>query len=218
MDRLQHAGMGWRIYAPRHGRDGKGLPYGWAICPTFADCRYTPQHSNVVLGRHVITDARAGKLRRLSLVMPTWSKSQHNGTSMLAGDDWIGRVVAAIMRGPDWAHTAIFITYDDCGCFYDQVAPPAGLGIRVPMVIVSPYARAHFTDANVATFASMLAFTEHVFGLAPLSNVDRHAYDFHRAFNFRQRPLKPIRLTTRPVPRSERRWLARHRTLMDEPT
>ena len=66
--------------------------------------------------------------------------------------------------------TAIFITYDDCGCFYDHVPPPPGSGIRVPMVIVSPYAKPAFTDSKAASFASILAFTEHLFGLEPLGS------------------------------------------------
>jgi hypothetical protein len=85
-------------------------------------------------------------------------------------------VVQAIESGPDWSTTAIFITYDDCGCFYDHVAPPSPeLGIRVPMVVVSPFARRGFTDTNVASYASLLAFTEYVFGLQPLADADANA-------------------------------------------
>ena len=58
----------------------------------------------------------------------TGGTSQHNGTSMVVGDNWIGEEVSAIQNGPDGPSTTIFIYYDDCGCFYDHVAPPAGLG------------------------------------------------------------------------------------------
>ena len=57
-----------------------------------------------------------------------------NRVSMLKGDNWIGDMVSAIMNGPDWSSTAIFITYDECGCFYDHVPPPPGRGLRIPMV------------------------------------------------------------------------------------
>src|SRR5262249_61038893 len=65
--------------------------------------------------------------------------SQHNGTSMPAGDNWIGQIASAVMDGPKWASTALFITYDDCGCFYDQVPPgtnPDGTaqGPRAPLL------------------------------------------------------------------------------------
>ena len=114
---------------------------------------------------------------------------------MAEGDNWIGQVVSAIENGPDWQSTAVFITYDDCGCFYDHVAPPSGLGIRVPMVIVSPYARAGSMDSNQASIASMLAFTEHNFGLSPLNENDANAYDYDNSFDYSQAPLAPVPMT-----------------------
>jgi phospholipase C len=124
---------------------------------------------------------------------------------MAAGDNWIGQAAAAVMNGPQWSSTALFITYDDCGCFYDQVRPginPDGTpqGPRTPLVIVSPYARAGYTDTTPATFAGILAFTEHTFGLAPLNANDRGAYDFRNAFNYAQPPLRPVHMMMRPLP------------------
>jgi phospholipase C len=130
--------------------------------------------------------------------MPIPKNSQHNGDSMQTGDNYLGSVVSAVMNGPQWSSTAIFITYDDCGCFYDHVPPPAGLGIRVPMVIVSPYAIAGHTDHNVASFASMLAYTEHTLGLAALGSADQNAYDYSQSFDYSQTPLAPAVLTQRP--------------------
>src|SRR5205085_12185035 len=189
---LDAAGRTWRIYT------GPGS-YGWAICPTFAECIYGTQKAKVKPSQQVINDATAGNLRNVSLVMPCCGNSQHNGQSMQKGDNWIASVVSAIMSGPQWSSTAIFIAYDDCGCFYDHVAPPAGLGIRVPMVIVSPYAKPGFTDSNTASFASMLAFTEHTFGLPPLTTLDAGAYDYRASFDFGARPVKPIALTQHPL-------------------
>jgi phospholipase C len=137
---------------------------------------------------------------------------------MRLGDNWIGQAVSAIENGPDWRSTAIFITYDDCGCFYDHVAPPAGRGIRVPMVIVSPYARAGFTDSTTATFSGMLAYIEHTFGLAALASADAAAYDFRNAFDYSQSPLPPIPLGRTPVPRAELRRIAAHPPDVDDPT
>jgi phospholipase C len=111
------------------------------------------------------------------------------------------------MNGPDWDSTAIFITWDDCGCFYDHVPPPTDLGIREPFLIVSPYAKPGFTDSNVASFASMLTFAERTFGLAPLSNIDADAYAYEDAFDFTQAPLRPIALPQHPVPELSIRWL-----------
>ena len=54
---------------------------------------------------------------------------------MATGENWIGKAASAIENGPQWQSTAVFLTLDDCGCFYDELAPPAGLGIRVPMIL-----------------------------------------------------------------------------------
>jgi outer membrane protein assembly factor BamB/phospholipase C len=210
MDRLDRAGLSWRLYS------GWGT---WGICPSFADCAYGPQHAGVIPPNQVVTDAKGGGLPTLSVVIPLFGNSQHNSTSMLAGDNWIGQVVSAIESGPQWRSTAIFITWDDCGCFYDHVPPSQpGLGIREPMVIVSPYAKAGFTDSNVASFSSMLAYTEHVFGLAPLYTTDANAYDFSASFDYSQTPLRPVPLTQTTIPDWEKRWLREHPPDRNDPT
>jgi phospholipase C len=208
MDRLNAAGLSWKLYT---GTGGVGSGYNWAICPTFAECLYTDQRQNMVAAGSVITDAEDGALPSFSVVTPTAANSQHNQDLMDMGDNWLGSVIAAIQGGPDWASTAVFITYDDCGCFYDHVAPPKGLGIRVPMVIVSPYARPGFTDSNVASFSSMLAFTEHVFGLPALARSDANAYDFADSFDFGAAHLAKTNLTHQPLSQSERRYSENHR-------
>jgi phospholipase C len=143
---------------------------------------------------------------------------------MRAGDNWIGRVLSTLEKSPEWSSTAVFITYDDCGCFYDHVPPgtnPDGTpqGIRVPMVIASPYAKVGFTDSHPATFASILRFAEETFGLAPLSVNDRRAYDYANSFNFAAPPTGP-RVALRQLPLSEatRRFLATHPLDTHDPT
>jgi phospholipase C len=128
--------------------------------------------------------------------------------------------VNAVANGPNWSSTAIFITYDDCGCFYDHVAPPPGLslGIRVPMVIVSPYAKAGFTDSSTASFASMLAFIEHTWQIPALNSVDGTAYDYRNSFNYLQIPLAPARLTPHRVPAWELAHIRAHPFDEDDPT
>lgn len=104
MDELDAAGIPWKIYRGQ---------YGWAICPTFADCLYTSQASQMVLAHGFLTDAAAGDLPAVSFVSPSGADSQHN-RHMAQGDNWIGAVVSAIENGPDWDSTAIFLTWDDC--------------------------------------------------------------------------------------------------------
>jgi phospholipase C len=147
------------------------------------------------------SDAAAGQLPNFSVVTPTQADSQHNGDSMTVGDNWIGSVVNAVESGPEWASTAVFITWDDCGCFYDHVAPPAGLGIRVPMLIVSPYPASSHRDSTTASFASVLAFTESAFGLPPIAGAtwDSRAYNYLGSFNFSQPPRSPVRVGMSPI-------------------
>jgi len=211
MDRMDGAGLSWKLY----GNEA----YGRVICPAFADCLYTSQAQDVVSASDFATDASAGTLPDLALVMPPTDSSQHNAQSMLKGDDWIGSEVSDVMNGPEWGSTAIFITYDDCGCFYDHVPPPFGEGVRVPTVIVSPYAVPGFTDSTLASYGSILAFTEHVFGLAPMSSQDASAYDYSKSFDYSQPPRRPIQLPGwHPIPRWEQRYLRSHPADPDDPT
>jgi phospholipase C len=122
------------------------------------------------------------------------------------------------MDGPNWGSSVIFLTYDDCGCFYDHVPPPEGLGIRIPMVIISPYGKPGFTDSNPASFASLLAFAEDTFGLAPLSSDDANAYDYADSFDYTQAPLPPIPLEVHPLPPWEVLWLRRQPPDSDDST
>src|SRR6202022_2878878 len=129
-----------------------------------------------------------GNLPAFSIVTPSAGASgptsQHNGESMIVGDNQIGEEVAAVQKGPDGPSTTIFIYYDDCGCFYDHATPPPGLGIRVPLVIVSQYAKPGYTDHNVATNSSILAYAENVLGVSPVTEEDAKAYAFHESFDY----------------------------------
>ena len=223
MDRLDRARLSWTMYAGTGAEPGSAAyqnsGYQWATCPSFADCLETGQRNNLALASQVIPDARNGKLPAFSIVTPTTANSQHNFESMKLGDNWIGQVVQAIESGPDWSTTAIFITYDDCGCFYDHVTPPSpALGIRVPMVVVSPFARRGFTDANVASYASLLAFTEYVFGLQPLADADANAYDFRNSFDFGQPRLGAVPMVTSLVGADELAYIAAHPPRDDDGT
>lgn len=216
MDRLDAAKLPWKIYATTTGQVGSGGPYIWATCPSFAECLDTSQRQNLVPTDNVLKDAAAGTLPAFSLVLPTAPKdklsggaSQHNGFSITVGDNWIGKLTAALEASPNWSSTALFITYDDCGCFYDQVPP--GLnpdrtpeGTRVPLVIVSPYAIPGYVDATATTFAGILAFTEQTFGLAPLNVNDAQAYPFTNAFDYSQTPTTRASMVQRPVSAAER--------------
>jgi phospholipase C len=175
----------------------------------------------LVPASNVLTDAQNGTLPRVSFVTPTDTNSQHNSQSMAVGDNWIGRVVGAIEAGPDWSSTAIFLTWDDCGCFYDHVNPlqyDSEWGIRVPMIIVSPFAKQGYTDSTNATYASLLAYVERTFGLPALNPCgnkggctdDANAYDYSAAFDYGQRPVAPTSMVRTKVSKAEKRYIAAH--------
>ena len=106
------------------------------------------------------------------------------------GDAWIGQLVNAVAHSKYWASTAIFVTYDESGGFWDHVAPAAstGYGARTPMIIISPYARRgvyHQQTTNV----SILSFMQKLWGLPALTPLNARQNDLFSAFNFSQAPL-----------------------------
>ena len=221
MDRLDAAHLTWKLYGASKTQKG----YIWSICPTFAECLDTSQDANLVPDAQFLTAASAGTLPSFSVVTPggpDFTSSCHNQVSITACDNWVGQLVGAVERGPDWSSTAVFITWDDCGCFYDQVAPrtnPDGTpqGPRVPVIIVSPFARPGYTDTTATTFAGILAYTERTFGLSPLGANDAAAYSFSNAFNYAQVPRQPVSLVHQPLPASAKR-IHLTRALENDPT
>jgi len=210
MDRLQAAGLSWKIYGAPKNEKGYGL---WDICPAFAECLDTSQDKNLVPDAQFLTDAGAGTLPAFSVVTPggqDFLNAGHNGMSMTACDNWAGQLVSAVEKSPDWSSTAVFLTFDDFGGFYDQVRPPVEPdgtqeGPRLPLIIISPYAKPGYTDTKATTFAGILAYTEHNFGLQALGVNDAGAYGFANAFNYAQTPLHPVPMSARRLPASAER-------------
>ncbi len=209
-DQLDAAHLSWKIYGAASPAESS---YIWSVCPSIAECHYTAQTKNLVEASHFETDASSGTLPAFSLVVAGGKNltgaSCHNKFSMTACDNYIGKLASAAENGPEWSSTAVFITFDDFGGFYDQVRPhtnPDGTqqGPRSPLIIMSPYARPGYTDTSASTFAGILAYTEHNFGLSAVSVNDAQAYDFSNAFNYSQTPLKAIPMRQRPLPPSAR--------------
>jgi len=222
MDELKATNLSWRFYGASC-KDEQTAPNGlqtcvqgiggyvWSPCASIAECLYQ-QSNHIAPLRRFMTNAEAGNLPAFSVITPSGghvNDSEHNGFSITAGDDWIGKITAKLMNGPEWGSTALFITWDDCGCFYDQARPginPDGTqqGPRIPLVIVSPYVKPGYTDSTSTTFNGILAYTEHTFGLAPLGPNDAGAYGFQHAFNYSQAPLRPVPMVHRRVPPGDR--------------
>jgi phospholipase C len=129
-------------------------------------------------------------------VTPRFEVSEHPEYSFCHGENWTTEIVNAVMRSPMWKSTAIFITWDDYGGFYDHVPPPQvddfGFGFRVPMLTISPYAREGFIDHHVGEFSNVLRFIEDNWGLGRrLTHRDRAATNLSYNFDFSRPPRPP---------------------------
>jgi acid phosphatase len=138
-----------------------------------------------------VTAAKAGTLPAVAFVKPDGIDNEHpNYTNVIAGEAHVRALIDAVRNGPNWADTAIIITYDEGGGFWDHVAPPTGdqwgPGTRVPTLVVSPFAKKGFVDPTVYDTSSILALIEHRWGLASLGTRDAAAADLSNAFDFTQ--------------------------------
>src|SRR6266511_1158108 len=143
------------------------IPSIWNPLPEFTTVWQDHQLSKVAPTSRFFTAARRGTLPAVSWVIPSGRDSEHPQNRVSDGQAWVTRLVTAVMQGPDWSSCAIFITWDDWGGFYDHLAPPSvdrnGYGIRVPGLLISPYARRGFIDHQTLTFDTYLKFIEDVF-------------------------------------------------------
>ena len=200
-DSLTSAGVTWKYYAPNQGEPG----YVWSAYDAINHIRNSSTwSSNVVSVDQFIIDAQNGNLPAVSWVIPRSAQSEHPSNSTCAGENWTVQQINAVMQGPQWNSTAIFLTWDDFGGFFDHIAPPVtgqyGLGPRVPLLIISPYAKAGNISHTQYEFSSILKFIEEDFGLAPLTQRDANANDTSDSFNFDQSPLSPLPLQARVCP------------------
>ena len=200
-DLLETAGVSWRYYAPVQGDDG----YLWNAYDAIGHIRNGPLwNTRFAPDTQFVTDAQNGNLPAVSWVVNDVARSEHPDASSCAGENRSVEQINAIMKSPDWNSTVIFITWDDFGGFYDPVPPPSpdyyGLGPRVPMIIISPYAKPAYVTHTQYEFASVLKFIETRFNLGSLTDRDQNASDMTDAFDFGQAPLPVLVLNTRRCP------------------
>jgi phospholipase C len=192
----------WRYYAASYDRSG----YYWAAFDAIHHIRYSKYWAEAdVPYTRFGSDVTHGKLADISWLTADARQSDHPPASICVGENFTTNAVNAVMKSKYWKNTAIILTWDDFGGFYDHVAPPAlnniALGPRVPTIVISPYARAHYIDHQTYDFGSMLSFTEDVFHLGRLSTYDRRARSLRSAFDFAQKALPPLVLGGRQCPK-----------------
>jgi phospholipase C len=203
-DLLTAQNISWKTYSPAVNKDG----YEWNAYDAIQDIRNTKQWQQHFSDyTQFVKDAAAGTLPAVSWLVQPSGVSDHPPISVCAGENWTVQQINAIMQNKSlWNSTAIFLTWDDFGGFYDHVAPPKGpnpkieYGFRAPLIIISPYAKPHYVDHTVYSFPSMLKFAEKVMGLPSLGGLDKNASDMFNAFNFHQQPLPPLVLQQRTCP------------------
>ena len=139
----------------------------------------------------------------MTWIIPAFNNSDHPGAPPY-GPDWVASVVNAIGQSPFWNSTAIFITWDDWGGWYDHVPPPQidimGLGFRVPVIVVSPYAKRGYVSHVTHESSGFLRYTEKVFSLPLLDTRDSVADDFSDCFDYTQTPTPYIHVQANHTP------------------
>jgi phospholipase C len=139
----------------------------WNPLPSFTDVSQDGQVGNIQSLTNFYSAAAAGTLPAVSWIVPTATVSEHAPNLVSAGQAYVTGLINAVMRGPDWSSTAIFLAWDDWGGFYDHVVPPAvdqnGYGPRVPGLVISPYAKQGYIDSQTLSFDAYLKFIEDLF-------------------------------------------------------
>jgi len=145
-------------------RQGAKTPGIWNPLPYFDTVRQDGQLANVQTVANFYTQAKKGRLPAVSWVVPSNTVSEHPPASISAGQAYVTSLINAVMSGPDWDSTAIFLSWDDWGGFYDHAVPPTvdqnGYGLRVPGLVISPYARKGFIDHQTLSFDAYAKFIE----------------------------------------------------------
>ncbi|HEY1680788.1 MAG TPA: alkaline phosphatase family protein [Candidatus Tumulicola sp.] len=193
-DELDAAGLSWHFYTSSYKYPTSGFWSGYqAVRHIF---RGPDWHKDVIHPqKRFLADVAAGKLASMTWITPLCRDSDHSSCGGGGGPSWVSSIVNAVGQSKFWDSTAIFVIWDDWGGLYDHVKPPHmdydGLGFRVPLLVISPYAKKNYVSHTQYETASMLRFTEDIFGLAQLSASDSRATSpAADCFDFNQKPRK----------------------------
>ncbi len=198
-DLLTGAGIPWTYYSATNMQNG----YLWSAYDAVRHIRENPKvwQSHIFPVDDFVEHVEAGILAPVTWVTPRFELSDHPEYSFCHGENWTTEIVNALMDSPMWKNTAIYITWDDYGGFYDHVPPPQvddfGFGIRVPLLIISPYAKRGYVTSEIGEFSSVLRFMEDNWGLSQLTQRDEDATPLISAFDFKQEPRSPDPLPLR---------------------
>jgi phospholipase C len=194
-DLLDPANVSWKFYVENAtGSNSDFSGFVWNGYDAIKKIRHGPDWTrNIsVPNTNILKDVSAGRLPSVSWVIPTLYNSDHPGSGCNGGPRWITKVVNAIGTSQYWKDTAIIVLWDDWGGWYDNVPPPqvwyTRLGFRVPMIVISPYAKPHNVAHTEYTFGSVLKFVEETFGLGSLNSTDAPSNSISDIFDYTQAP------------------------------
>jgi phospholipase C len=201
VDELNAQGISWKYYA-----GGYQFLNNWNPMPAFESFkRNQSMLKNLADPSSFAPDVKAGKLANVVWMMPpTEFESEHAPYNVSLGEHLVVSAINTVMASSYWNSTAIFVTFDDYGGWYDHVPPPQldefGYGFRVPCLVISPYAKQGMIDHVQSDFTSLLKFVETVHSLQPLAARDSAASNMMEAFDFALAPRAPLVLPGRYVP------------------
>jgi len=200
-------------------QQGPTTPGIWNPLPSFTDVTQDGQLGNIQSLSNFFTAARKGTLPAVSWINPNGQVSEHPPALVSAGQTYVTSLINAIMQSPDWNSTAIFLSWDDWGGFYDHVVPPvvdrSGFGLRVPGIVISPYAKQGAIDQQTLSHDAYNKFIEDDFLDRARLNPNADGRPDPRPdvrennpilgnltadFNFNQTPRAPIILPVHPAP------------------
>jgi phospholipase C len=192
-EQLSDIDVDWAYYSAVPGQVG----YFWNAYNGIANVFHTDMwHEHVRPVDRLVQDIEAGSLPPVTWVTPRFELSDHPPFSTGHSHNWITDIVNAVMKSPEWEHTAIFLTWDEWGGFYDPVMPPevdpVGLGIRVPLLTISPYTRRGVIDDELGEFSTPLRFIADNWGLDYLTPRIANTHNFEHVFDFSKKPRPPV--------------------------
>jgi phospholipase C len=205
-DELDKAKLSWRFYSAVVGKDTNTPGSQWSGYRAVEHIWNGPDWKKDVISPNwkFISDVRAGTLANFTWVTPVCGDSDHTNCGGGHGPSWVAALVNTVGKSKFWNSTAIFVIWDDWGGVYDHVPPPYagrdGLGFRVPLLVISPYAKhGHVSHVQYET-SSVLRFAEDLFGLRQLSAADtRAASPAKDCFDFTQKPRPFVKIAA-PLP------------------
>jgi phospholipase C len=205
---LSASGVSWAWYT---GETDPNVGSIWNVLPLFS---YFQQHPEALAAHVQNTQSLVDSIQEANLPAVSWitpgawkppslpsiledsAVSEHPPARLDAGMDYVASLVNDVMQSQYWPNSAIIITWDDYGGFYDHVPPPQidayGEGFRVPTLIISPYSKHHYVDSTMYEFGSLLSLAETVFHVSALTSRDENANNMINSFDFQQAPQPPL--------------------------